>query len=117
LRRYILDPADQLVVDLRGTISELRNDNKVRRCRLTVSEPVLKAPMVSANLEYYYLLSTFAYNLYLRRYNKRLSSQIDKLIEQGIVPASVGAALGGGGGGGGGKSGRGGGGRTGQGGY
>ena len=41
----------------------------VGRCRLTVSKPVLKAPMVSAlKLQYDETLSNFAFNL--RRYNE-----------------------------------------------
>jgi hypothetical protein len=50
----ILDPADQLVVDLRSTINDLKSDNK------------------------------------------RLSSQMDRLIKEGVVPASAGAASAGG---------------------
>jgi hypothetical protein len=51
----ILDPADQLVMDLRSVIDELKSDNK------------------------------------------RLSSQMDRLVREGIVPASAGAASAGGG--------------------
>jgi len=44
---------------------------KVRRCRLTVSNPALKAPMVQLlKLEYDGTISNFAFNFNSRRYTK-----------------------------------------------
>ena len=48
--------------------------SQIGRCRLTVSKPVLKAPMVSASLrfkqQYDEMLSNFAINFNLRRYSQ-----------------------------------------------
>jgi len=48
------------------------DNNQVGRCRLTVSKPVLKAPMVSA--QRLKLISTFAFDFNLRRYNQRIKT-------------------------------------------
>ena len=43
-----MKPVPAIGVDLNVAIFEVTNSSKVGRCRLTVSKPVLKAPLVSA---------------------------------------------------------------------
>ena len=44
---------------------------------MTVSWPVLKAPMVSAlDIKHHKLLSTFAFNLNLRRYSEAMAVEL-----------------------------------------
>ena len=54
-----------------GPDPPLSDECKVGRCKLTVSKPVLKAPVVQRlKLEYAEPLSNFAFNFNLRRYSK-----------------------------------------------
>jgi len=61
---------------------------------LTVSKPVLKAPMVQRlKLHYHTLLSTFAFNFNLRRYNEALynaSPYVNVQCDYGYIQSNAG---------------------------